>query len=350
MTKRINKQLTEEIVKPAKSRGILISLLGTLIVVFLVNLLATWYLKKHTTNRAYWLIREKWEMLLGLKQPVDWLILGDSSCNQGLVPSIFNEKLDVTSLNLCTVANILTLNDAWMLDKYIQKFGPPQNVLIVHVSDIWYRSVDYWSLAKVPLKWGYWGQLEPKITFSVRDTYKLFLRRYVSLYTENKSVASLFKIFLDTSNQNTEFRLETDGFMVWNQPDPGRVKYDTEEQVKLIEGKKFDISRPNRQALEAIATLAKEHGFNVYLVNSPIYEGLYENKDFRAYYSQMQETLSTYALKNERLYYIREPITFPKEQMQNTDHLIYSAAKVYTNKLATEIVLMQKDTKIQESK
>ncbi len=170
-----NQQLPQEIVTPVKSKEFLLSLLGTFIFIILFNFAAKLYLKENTTNRAYWLINEKWELLLNQKKPVDWLILGDSSCNQGVVPSIVDEKLNVNSINLCTIGDMLTLDDAWMLEKYIQRFGVPKNVLIVHVHDAWSREVNRSLLAKIPLNWGYWQQLEPRVDLGLKDTAQLFV-------------------------------------------------------------------------------------------------------------------------------------------------------------------------------
>ncbi|AOY84337.1 hypothetical protein BJP36_34850 [Moorena producens JHB] len=345
MAQRANQQLPEEIIGSANRRGVLLSLLGTLILVILCNFAAKWYLNDHRPNRGYWLVKEKWEMLLGLKQPVDWLILGDSSCNQGVVPSILNERLDVTSINLCTIGNMLSLNDAWMLEKYIQQSGAPKNVLIVHVYDVWHRGINFPLLARVPLSWGYWQELEPPLKIRLRGPGILFIERYFPLYSENKSLSLWFRFPLDTFKEVRSYNIEEDGFMVWEKPNPSYVEAQKESHINFARNNQFNLSPYNRQALERIVALAEEYGFNVYLANSPMYEGLYEHEDFQAYFNQLQETLGAYAAKSERVHYIfREPMTFPKEQMENADHLIYSAAKVYTNELVSEILSLQSQT------
>ena len=339
----MNKQLTEEIVGSASRRGVLLSVLGTLLIVFLVNVAASLYLKNYTTNRGYWLIAKKWEMLFGLKRPVDWLILGDSSCNQGVDPDILDKKLGVTSINLCTVGNMLAVNDVWMLNKYIQQFGAPRNVLIVHVYDIWSRDVNPYYLAKVPLDWGYWRQMEPPLNLSFKEMTHLFIGRYVPLYADNLTLSELLKSPLMSIKKNSEYRLEENGFMIVSQPQPQLVKKALKASIEFHKQNKPKFSMSNRQALDRITALAEKHSFDVYIANSPLYEELYENKEFQAYNSQVQKTLNAYVAKSERVHNIlQEPMTFSIDQMDNVDHLIYSAAPVYTNGIVAEIMSIQK--------
>src|SRR5262245_9968724 len=132
-----NKQLAQEIVGPTTPRKILLTLLGTVSVIALINLVFVF----QSMNLGYRVIQQKWEMLLDLKQPVDWIVLGESSGSEGVTPDIISQELGGKALNLCTIGNMLVVNDAWMLDKYIAKFGPPRGVVIVHVYDIWDRDI-----------------------------------------------------------------------------------------------------------------------------------------------------------------------------------------------------------------
>ncbi|MDY6805499.1 MAG: hypothetical protein SXA11_17050 [Cyanobacteriota bacterium] len=333
-----NKQLTEEIVAPAKGRQVCISILGTLIFVLLANFVARWYLKYNTTNRGYLLIREKWELLLAQKQPVDWLILGDSSCNQGVVPSILEKRLGGTSINLCTLGDLGGVDDAWMVDLHLQKLGSPKNIVIVHVYDVWHREgISRKLLAKIPLSWGYWEELQPPMQFSPRAMLDFLLLRYVPLLKENQTLSEVLRSPVHSFQKSRRLSLDANGFMAYEEPRPKRVENDKNKHIKFVRKNKFKMSVPNRQALEQIVALAQEYGFNVYLVNSPIYQDLYNNEDYQAYFSQVQNTLSAYAAKSKKVYYIREPMVFSKEEMENADHLVYPAAKVYTDKLASEI-------------
>jgi hypothetical protein len=49
-------------------------------------------------------------------EPVDWLILGDSSVNQGVIPSIFEDEFGERAINLGTNGIMITLDDLWMIE------------------------------------------------------------------------------------------------------------------------------------------------------------------------------------------------------------------------------------------
>lgn len=330
-------QLSEEILKPVTLRHIFLFLTIPWLIVGVINFYVGLYLKYFPENKGYWLIKKKWEMLLYLKQPVDWLILGDSSCNQGVDPSIFREKLNASAINLCTIGDTLALNDAWMLSKYIEKYGAPKNVLIVHVYDVWHRDINWNVTGQTPLAWGYWKKLKPQLELNYEDLNTVFVNKYVPLYSQNESIKEIIKN-PDTWFKRDDYDIREDGFMSKFDVNPGEVKLDSERHINLVKNKQFSLSSPNQKSLEQIVALAEQYNFNVYLTNSPLYEGLYQNKNFRAYFSQVQKTLRSVADKSDRVHYIlQKPITFPKIRMQNADHVIESAAKEYTHKLVSEV-------------
>jgi hypothetical protein len=367
MAKQTHQYLPEEIVRPANIRHIFNSLLGCFALVFLINFLADWYLAGNSPNRGYRIVREKWEKLLGLNRPVDFLILGDSTGLQGVEPKTLNKKLGVTSLNFCTIGNMLAVNSAWMLDKYIQKYGPPRQVLLVHVYDVWHRKANTSTrlvLGETPLPWGYWQQFDPKLnlgpqkSFSVPSilgsqqselkldlesvgTAQLFLAKYFPLLMQNQTLSTLFLSPQDFFLQNEKFRssLKEDGFLAVS-PNPERVQESMKEHLNFVRENKFSLSEPNAEALEKIIALAEKYDFDVYLVTSPVYENLYRDRDFAAYLGQVEATLSNIADKSKKVHYIKS-MSFPKNQMNEAEHLAESGAKAYTTKLADKILASQ---------
>src|SRR5262245_21638399 len=108
---------------------------------------------------------QKWRLLDLQNEPVDWLVLGDSSGDTGVSPEAIEGGLGGTYLNLCTMAPMLAVTDAWMLGEYIRRVGRPRNVIGVHVYDTWRRHVGEMlpMLHDVPRHWGYWQRLVPAI-------------------------------------------------------------------------------------------------------------------------------------------------------------------------------------------
>ncbi|MFX0199764.1 MAG: hypothetical protein ACFFCW_26885 [Candidatus Hodarchaeota archaeon] len=345
---KISKELSQEIISPCSLRSFLTTVLGTLVFVLLVNFAAIWYQRDYTYNLGYWLVREKWKMLLNMDKPVDWLILGDSSCNLGVIPGILEKGLGGRAVNLATIEAMLVANNVWMLETYIQLFGPPENVLIVFASNIWRRKLNPVMLEKIPLEWGFWNRLRPHPELRTGDKIKFFLCRYAPLYAENESINVLIKrksrrpwtLF----KQN--FYLEEDGYMRCNNPSPAYVERHTKYLVQIAKENQFEPLEINLRALEQIIALADHYKINIYIANSPMYEGLYQNESFQAYYGDILKMLKSYTVRNQLVHYIDKSVTFPSDQMENAIHVIYSAAQIYTKMLVTEILTVrQKDKK-----
>ena len=338
MTARQSKLPYEVIKRSPKIISILLTLLCPWLVFALANLGANLYLKNFPQNRGYWLIQQKWSLLKGLKQPVDWLVLGDSSCNQGVIPEVLEAEFSAKAINLCTIGDSLVLNDAWMLSKYIKEHGAPKNVLIVHVYDIWQREILWSVTSQTPLKWGYWNNLEPKIDISLQQQKDIFLNRYVPLYSQN---TSLQKIIRDSDRlfQDRGYELTATGFMPVPEANSWNVENDAQGHIRsTTERENYSLSATNQNSMDAIIKLAEEHNINVYLANSPLYAELYQNPNFRAYYDRVQnelEQISNTSPKVQRI--LTTPMTFTKEEMENVDHVITTAAESYTKQLAKEI-------------
>jgi len=325
-----------EVLGPASKSRISITLIGCLVFVLLANLGSIWLLRHFGED----LIARKWNILLGMHSPVDWLILGDSSGNQGVVPEILNKRLGVSSINLATHAGMGALDDAWMLGEYIRKFGPPRSVLIVHSYDSWPLSGNPSTWAKVPFEWGYWDHVDPALHPDPGQIGLMFLDRYVPLYSRAKSIADILKPPLKSRSEGN--RWQKDGFMVASEPYIGFVLYNFQEEQKIVRTHKFRMAPLNVEALQRVRSLAEEYGFDVFIANGPLFEGLVADKEFQKYFSHVVSYLDDFVSHSARLHYIsRSPMAFAVDQMQSVDHLIYPAARMYTDNLVTEIIALQ---------
>ena len=340
MAQNLNNILPEEKYCQVHFRDILILGLGTITLLFILNILAYFYLKENPINRGYWLVRQKWELLFKQNQPVDWLILGDSTANQGIDPAIIEQRLGGSALNLSTLGNLLALGNAWSLEKYLKEVGAPKQVLLVHAYDIWEREVGLDTLAyiaKIPLNWQDFNDLEPKLDLSWEEKIHILSQRYVPIYSENKTIIRLIKSSRNFSD-NQKFQLAANGFMRISKSAPENVNKDAQEHLKFVINRKFKLSKINQLSLEKLMKLAEIYSFDIYIADSPIYQELYQDKEFQAYYNQVQQMLHQFANRSNRIHYVSQiPVTFSKTEMQNADHVIYSAAKSYTNNLVLGI-------------
>jgi len=337
--------LPQESVKPVRQRAVWLNLGGAVALLLAINLAVDGLLTYFTTNRGYFLARRKWELLAALQQPVDWLVLGDSSCNQGVMPEILSDRLGGTALNLCTFGPMLTLDNVWMLEQHIRQVGAPRHVIIVQVYDIWHREIDEESIslmAQIPDLDTKRSTLEPALSLNQEDRTKLFLHRYVPLYTASETIEDWMREPLASYRYLQELTLTENGFMPFEETNPGEVRADSQRHQEFVQNERFQVSDINRRSLHHLRHLADTHGIEVYFAASPLYSGLYESPDLRAYYRQMNRWLEDFAATSDRLHLVlQEPVTFEAHQMQNADHVAPAAAAIYTQHLAMEILNSQ---------
>lgn len=326
-----------ERLRPSGKKEILCNLLGPILVFLLLNFSAGWYLEHFATNLGYRLIREKWKLLHGLPGKVDWVILGDSSGNQGLRPDILKETLGVSSVNLCTIGSLTLAGDAWMLEAYLRKFGPPRKVLIIHSYDVWAREISRDAMAMIPEPWGFWESYHPSPEFTPRDTFKIFLARYVPLYSQHQTLTEIF------ASPRTAFRkhftLREDGFMAEEEPDPKTVRHAVRNHLASVRKRpSFHLSSINVRALKGLEETASQHRFEIIFVNGPLYRGMYEQEDFRSYYNRIIKWLADFTASSPSLRSaFEEPFLFSENEMQSIDHVTVFAAERYTREVVIRL-------------
>jgi hypothetical protein len=335
-----NVQLTEEVVVAADRGKVIRTLVLAAMVLVGLNLIARPFLDRFTTNRSTWLIRKKWRLVEDLDQPVDWLALGDSSCNQGLRPDVLAPRLGGRVLNTCTIGDMLVVNDAWMLERHIARVGPPKNVVIVHVYDMWHRSSSVLRkslLGGIPLPWGFWEKLTPTVELAEADRKAMFLKRYVPLYAENLSLGQAMVHPEGVGGQG--FAIDAEGYMRSDVVNPAAVRTDAAQHRRFLASRSFAFSKENRAALDEILRLAEVHGFEVYVASSPLYAEVSASAPFQRYYAELLKQLRKLGSRSPRLHLVlEEPVTFPAERMENADHLDHQAAAIYSERLADAVL------------
>ncbi len=123
-------QPAEEVLRSPSIRTWVATALVAMGVVLLCNAAAGRLLEAFPQNDGYAMIKGKWNLMKGLKRPVDVLVLGDSSCSLGVDPRVIEGEIGGTALNLCTIGDMAVVGDYWMLDHYIEKFGAPKTEII----------------------------------------------------------------------------------------------------------------------------------------------------------------------------------------------------------------------------
>ena len=307
-----------------------------LVVLFAVsaNVLAGVVLRRWSPNFGYAVANMKWERLLTLHEPVDWLVLGDSTANQGVDPQVLATHLGGRALNLATIADMTAINDAWMLQEYVRRFGPPRGVILVHAYDMWSREVVDQTLGEVPLPWGYWWRLDPPLQVGFARAVRLAALRYVPLYARQDSLLALIR---GTAPRDVP-PLTDGGFMEAWKAAPTQVDADAAEHLTFTRRGGRVLSDDNRRALAAIGALADEYGFEVFVASSPLYEPLYRDATFRGFYDKVGTRLKAWTNERPHRHYVfSKPVLFSRDVMQNADHVTTAGARHYTEVLAERI-------------
>jgi hypothetical protein len=304
---------------------------GALLALAVLNGLASLYLARFTPNRTYWLIDAKWSLLESAEGPVDWLIVGDSSCNQGVDNSSWDRMLGGRSLNLCTIGNMLALDDVWMLRGLIDRGITPSRVLVVHGYDVWRRDVNPELLGRIPSRQS-WSDATPAVALGPIGQVRELVSRYVPLLGQTAALQHVLRHPSELFDQ--PFALDAQGFMREPEATPENVIRDRDGHLRALERRTFSVSPENRSALSALAEIAEARRIEIYLSPAPVYAGLFESPEFQAYVLPMHDSLRKWSEQSPRLHYVDHFQTFESSQMQNVDHVTHEGAQIFTRELA----------------
>jgi len=341
MHPRASRQLPIEILPQVSWRKTGWLIITTILMVVFSNLFVLKYLDGYSINYGYWTLHQKWNLLGNLDTSVDLLILGDSSCSQGVVPAILEAGLHQSAINLCTTGDMGTLGDLWMLEEYIQRFGSPKVVLIVHTFDIWHREFNPVRLGQIPRPWNFWKEhsfgeslVEPQ---HVRQ--EIFLEHYVPMYSQSRTVGSIIRSSLAGEHNilRPQWEMSEDGFVPAYEPKPEVVIAGEQQQLEFVSQNQFQVSELNDHAIRKLEELAGTYQFSLILVNAPVYVGLYSHPEYQAYYQALHSYLQSVADQSSHTHHVAGISTFPAEQMQNPDHLILTGAEEYSHWLVEQI-------------
>ena len=248
-----------EVLRSPNIRTLLATALVALGVVWFCNAAAGRLLEAFPQNDGYAMIKGKWNLMKGLKRPVDVLVLGDSSCSVGVDPKVIEGEIGGIVLNLCTIGDMTVVGSYWMLDHYVQKFGPPNTVIIGHVLNIWQRSISPIVVEQIPIPDAFFDLYTGSLGFEWRQYVLSLVAKYIPFYAENQSLARILTYPWRASKR--DFGMDGSGFTSIQKPDPDRVLEDAENYRRFVREKGFRISRDNQIALDNIVRLTEEYGF-----------------------------------------------------------------------------------------
>jgi hypothetical protein len=320
-----------------------------LVLVLLFNWLAGAYLfnypfSKYPEKNGRQTYFQNVALFQGLKlesSQADNLLLGDSTCRVNLLTGPFADRIGGPSYNLGNTSGSSMLMDAWILSFYIQQHGVPENVIVLRSPSDGYpqeHRTDF--LAAVPLEWGYWDRLGVAPEWQKYEKFKLWVNKYLRLYGDADVLSE--RIFLP-----------------WKLPEyikmipktPGEVYFggdinpqETMDLAKLLPESYFNWRKPVQDtaiALHFMCELARENHFQLYIVRGPEWQEAVNSGWREAAINYMGEYAGQYT-DSEYVHFIPDqPLQFPKNEMQNINHLRPGAERVFTECVIENITSSQ---------
>lgn len=327
-----------EVIGAVTKREVVLSLILPLLAFFAINVWFARYLNENDPNLGYVIANQQWQKFSDLQESVDWLILGDSSCGAGIVLELIEQELGGTAAEFCVVGDMLVVNSAWMLQEYLQNFGPPKGVFIIHVYDIWSRDETNLKayMAAVDFPDSFEQRAIPHIPLTLGDQFRLKTSSFLPLVWRPFSVRQIVENSVsfqrDIATDNKELVAETQAVNLFNE--------DVVFHITLTRRNEFQIGQKNQEAIHQLSTLANQYQFDLNLVIAPLYESLFEHGTFQRYYEQVIRTLDVVTEENPRMHILfPEALRLPREYLDNSvDHTNAAGARLFTQALIEEVL------------
>ena len=308
--------------------------LAVTVIVGAANLLAWSYLQAYPINRGI-----SRQLIERQTAPVDWLILGDSTCGQGIDPDVIEADTGGRALNLCTIANATVVNGVWQLQHYIERVGVPKKVVLFHAYHVWAREPrdlitmfdqiplppGFHKTMKPPIDLGWTGDLEVA-TRPLRTLMNMNLSIQYAVGREWDGLVSEKRVVRTEAAEDLNFIIRHKGFISTELANPEKVLEQSRQSAAAYTGREVTIAASNAAALRAACELSKKYGFELYLANSSISRVLYQDPGFQLYYSKLVERLSAIVDECPGAHYVlKVPAQFEPSEMDNEDHVVGEA-------------------------
>ena len=282
-----------------------------------------------------------WHGLLELSAPVDNIILGDSTAGVNVLTGPITDRFGGSTINLGTNAGGGILVYAWMLEKYIQRWGTPRNVLLICTNNTYEYPHNTEYMAVVPLGWGYWDNIAPN--WGKGELVDLFIKKYIVIYSNSDILANRLLSPLTVFKQPYTKAVPSLTYSLGYNTGASDMDSALKSRPAWAYGP-FKPSLDSTIALKFMSNLAEKRGFNFYIIAGPECDEIFADPARKArlsswynYVAQFAELKNVYVIPNT-------PVLFKKELMQNPNHLRPEAERVYTEKFIDAIASLQNST------
>ncbi len=319
--------------------GIATVLLSAIVVLAAANFAYASFLKSVTLNGGYRLAEKKWELLQDAPDDIDYLFVGDSSCNQGLDAAYFHELTGKRALNLCTIGNMAAIDDALMVSEFIGRYGAPPHIVVLHVDDVWPRDDESINSALHILPSSLQTNVfaQGGITPTLRNRVHYLINRHLPLYAENASLQTItrapFSFRIPTSAHDT---IDDFGFASVEGADEAGVRTDRTRRLRGVdEALSAPLSEANRRSVARLQQLSREHDAQLHFVMAPLEREFAQSEQLREFVEAVSAELLEAAPDADFRLFRPDLANFDAAEMESVDHVVGEAAQRFTEIVAT---------------
>jgi len=336
--------LLKRIARPKGWAGIAVTVAVAALIVLIGNSCASAYLEvkpRSAHGPEVWGVRyalRAWQGLIELSAPVDTIILGDSEAEQNLLSGPIGDRLGGSVFNLGNIFGTTLLSDAWMLQYYIDKFGPPRNVVLLRDYAAYElgHSLEFMSI--VPLEWGYWDRLGPAPVWKSGEKRRLYISKNIPLYSESDILSYRLKHPNELFTQQA-VALRPDRNYSYGTIAPSEFGDWLDTGSAGVYGP-FSPSADSVNALRDMSDQARRLGFQLYIAVGPEWDKVSKDPDRQAKVNAAWEWLAQFT-DPEYVHLVLESMVFQEDQMQSPTHLRLGAARQYTEAVLSDMVATQ---------
>ena len=323
-----NKKRSIEYIPAVSKSKFVTSTLLPLAFFLILNLMLVAFFKIKNPNRGYEVIKKKWTLAQEYQGSIDWLVIGDSACNQGFNNKVFEQNIKGKSLNLCTIGDMLVWDDVWLLEQLIDRNQIPKNIILSHTYDVWQRSeIPELSFQQVP-------QLDFKTSLDVPYKKNRFVQFFPIIY-QVKTIIHL--LFNPGTLSKADLSYSTQGQQIITNHFKEKIKKDQKRHEATSEST-FKISEENMEAFLKLIDLTKQNNIKLHYVHAPILENILDHSSFKNKYTQYINSINQLCSQHNIKLISTEAIPFKLEELEaSIDHISFLASERYTEYIAQEI-------------
>jgi len=304
------------------------------------------FARRFNANETYLAIRHHLAYVESpTSEPVDVLVLGDSSSLR-VDSALIGPAVHATAGNLGHVAQGALMVDAYLLERYLQTHRPPRLVLLVHAVQGWRMPLQAEIYAAHFNSVSETATLVQRGVLTPLQAVRLAVMEALPSYRYKPTLERLAKMTLTNGVGWLRQQYEANG----GSPTPRRpLTGGTKRTITLPDAvarslahvcgtlpEHFSLSPSNAYFLKWIDALAVRHGFRVFVVYGPQYEGLLCKPAAHRYVAELERELPKRcaALVNTEVLLSEVP-AFALTEMYNTvEHLNKAGGTRYSKSIA----------------